>query len=58
MVILRGIFRAHQAFLYIVPQEVPRYFLALHKLNFSFFAEIITKGTNLEVISHPKEAAQ
>lgn len=32
--------------------------LSLYNLKFSFFAEIISKGTNLEVISHPKQTVQ
>lgn len=32
--------------------------LFLYNLNFSFFAEIISKGTKLEVISHPKQTVQ
>ena len=32
--------------------------LSLYKLNFGFFAEIISKGTNLEVISYPMQTAQ
>lgn len=32
--------------------------LSLVKLNFVFFAEIISKGTNLEIISYPMQTAQ
>lgn len=32
--------------------------LSLVKLNFGFFAKIISKGTNLEMISYPMQTAQ